>query len=95
MQQREWIHESDPCGVIRSVQVQKRDNDSSKSIESVKIVFGHHHYITITTSSRNNRVFVEIGATHHGVRLDASCVGGEFERVIEMLRQKFPEKCTD
>ena len=36
-----------------------------------------------------------LGATHHGVMLDASIVGGELERAIEQLREKNPEKIVD
>lgn len=57
------------------------------------IVFGAHHYINLT--KEDNKLFCEIGCTHHGVKFECTNVNSELEQVIDRLRKDFPENITD
>lgn len=60
---------------------------------SVSLVFGAHHYINIT--KEDEKLFCEIGCTHHGVKFESTSVNSELEKVIERLRTEFPDNKTD
>jgi len=75
------------------ISVRIDSNERETPTENVKIEFGPHYFVDIMKDESGIK-FV-LGATHHGVMLDASAVGGELERAIEQLREKNPEKIVD
>jgi len=64
-----------------------------KKIQEQYLTFGPHYYIKLT--NENNKQFIELGCTHHGVKFNASNVNGEFEQIINQLRTQFPKNNTD
>jgi len=78
-------------GLIREVHIAK--DEKTGRYRHVRLVFGRHHYINL--EEIEGRVTVEIGATHHGVRFDATKVGGELDGVINRLRDEYPGNKTD
>lgn len=71
----------------------ERININKKQNGDIRIVFGAHHYINIT--KEDNKLFCEIGCTHHGVKFESTSTNSELEKVIERLRVEFPENKTD
>ena len=69
------------------IRVFRRNNDS------ISIAFGAHHYINIT--KENEKLFCEIGCTHHGVKFEATEVHSELQYVIDRLRELYPNHITD
>ena len=63
------------------------------STDRVRLTFGPHYFVEISKNKR--RVEFVIGATHHGIRADASAVGAELEKMIEVLRREFPRNTVD
>lgn len=53
------------------------------------VTFGPHYYLEI--SQENGKVTFNLGATHHGFKVDASDVGKGLETVINCVRKNFPE----
>ena len=56
----------------------------------VKVVFGPHHYINIF--KKNGKVTFNMGATHHGIEVDASVVDSETYKLIEYMREAISNK---
>ena len=75
------------------ISVRIDSNEREQPFENVKIEFGPHYFVDIMKD--NNGVKFVLGATHHGVMLDASEIGGELERAIEQLRKKNPKRTLD
>ena len=63
------------------------------STDRVKIAFGPHYFLEV--SNKGGRIQFVLGATHHGIKVDASAVGGELEKMIETLRKEFPKSKVD
>lgn len=63
------------------------------SPDKVRITFGPHYFLEV--SKHKEKVKFVVGATHHGVMADASMVGGELEKMIEVLRREFPKNTVD
>jgi len=61
-------------------QIEMKDNDAH-----VRVVFGPHHYINIF--KKDNKVTFNMGATHHGLEVDASVVDSEAYKMIEHVRK--------
>jgi len=59
----------------------------------IKVKFGPHHFLEI--KYKDNKTTFIIGATHHGVKFDASEVNGELYNAIELLRKEFPNNIID
>ena len=72
-------------GGIREVKVQKAPDGTT---EQVSIVFGPHFFVVIDAQSGHLKF--TLGATHHGVTLDASTISGELEQAIDTLRSQYP-----
>lgn len=68
-------------------------NIPGQNVNTIRIVFGPHQFLNI--KKENNRISFEIGATHHGVKFDASDVDGELYQAIEKLRELYPSNKTD
>lgn len=67
---------------------------SKKDFKEVKIVLNNHYFINIT--QEGDDTFLEMGATHHGVKLKATKVDDELYEAIELLRkEKFKDNKTD
>ena len=62
----------------------------AEGIRAVRLVFGPHHFVEVIRES--DGVKLSIGATHHGIRADASEVMGELEQLVEELKRAHPEK---
>jgi hypothetical protein len=62
---------------------------SDGSIKRLYFSFGPHYFIDVV--EENGRVICYIGTTHHGIRADASEVGGELEQFIGELKLRHPE----
>lgn len=77
--------------MIRDVEIK---SDGKGQIQSIRIVFGPHHFIDLVTEKKG-KVSVAIGYTHHGFKADASEVNSELERIIEEIRRTHPEKAVD
>lgn len=77
---------------IKKISVEK--SDITDDIEKVRVDFGPHHYIEIY-KSENERVFIKIGYTHHGIVFDGSDVDGSLEKMINHVREKFPLNIYD
>jgi hypothetical protein len=75
------------------INVRIDSNESENPKENVKIEFGPHYFVDIM-KDKSGAKFV-LGATHHGIMLDASTVGGELERAIGQLRENNPEMTVD
>lgn len=98
-----WLYDVAPNrinGAIRSVVVDQDEipDGPDARIKFVRIIFGHHHYVNISVRSDdkgNDRVFFEVGATHHGAEFDASMVDGDLEDAITFLRKNISECKTD
>ena len=75
---------------IRSIEVTE---DKDGKVESVNIIFGPHYFLDIRTVK--NQLMLFLGATHHGFRAEAFEVGGELEKFINIIREKYPENCID
>ena len=43
----------------------------------------------------NERIIFNLGATHHGFKVDASRVGEELETIIHYVRKNFPDLADD
>ena len=65
----------------------------SVSTERVMITFGPHYFVEI--SKAGEKVQFVLGATDHGIKADASTVGGELEKMIEVLRREFSANRVD
>jgi hypothetical protein len=63
------------------------------STDRVRIAFSPHCYVEIWKDKE--KVQFVLGATHHGIKADASTVGGELEKMIEMMRREFPKSTVD
>lgn len=71
---------------IREVIVKQDENGGYKSVE---IVFGPHYFIDLL--EEEGHLILQLGATHHGIRADASEVGGELEQFIYEIRENHPD----
>jgi len=67
--------------------------DDKGCLHTIRFKFGPHHFIEVT--DQNGVETIAIGATHHGIRADASTVGSELEEFIGELRQAHPERAID
>ena len=81
----------DPMRGIRAITIQRLENGS---LGKVRIVFGPHHFVELHSDS-DGRVDLWLGATHHGIRADASDVNSELERMVEAARKQFPKNTLD
>ena len=60
----------------------------------IRLGFGPHYFIELHHSAKGPVTFI-VGATHHGFKADASEVGGELERFIEVIRRLHPANMVD
>ena len=66
------------------------ERDAKGKIKMVGVVFGPHHFVDVYIEE--GRVVCSFGATHHGVKFNASEVGGEFEQFIEAVKRPLAGK---
>jgi len=75
---------------IRTVLLEKKDGTKElidvKDVESIKIVFGPHHFFYLT---EKNDLSLILGATHHGFEVKANEVNGELEEIINYGREHY------
>jgi hypothetical protein len=74
----------------RRIDEPRIERDARGKITAISIAFGPHHFVEVRID--NGRVHCALGATHHGIRADASDAGGEFEQMIEELKRGHPER---
>jgi hypothetical protein len=58
--------------------------DHDGTTKAVRIAFGPHYFVEIQRKA--GKVTLYLGATHHGIKADASEVNGELERFINELK---------
>lgn len=75
---------------IRTVDIKK---DKDGNYESIRIVFGPHYYLELNTIG--DSIKLELGATHHGFKADASEVDGQLEKIINEVRKRHVNLVTD
>ena len=75
-------------------------SDNSKEVNKnnnrriiAKLTFGPHYYLEIY--KENERIIFNLGATHHGFKVDASRVGEGLETIIHYVRKNFPDLADD
>lgn len=75
-------------------------SDNSKEVNKnnnrriiAKLTFGPHYYLEIYQESE--RIIFNLGATHHGFKVDASRVGEGLETIIHYVRKNFPDLADD
>lgn len=64
--------------------------DSNGKINELQVHFGPHHFFQLRRE--DGRVKCAIGATHHGIEADASDVPSEFEKLVNELQAKHPDR---
>ena len=67
---------------IREIDLKYYNNN-----KKIRIEFGPHYFIEI--SENNGNVEFVVGATHHGVKADASKAGGELDKMINTLSEEY------
>jgi len=72
----------------------KTKRDSKGNYKSVSIIFGPHFFVDILHKENGKLKFV-LGFTHHGFIADASKVDDELEKIIEKVRELYPDKRVD
>jgi hypothetical protein len=77
-------------GEEKRIEEPKIARDASGKIQSVRLVFGPHHFVEVDL--KDGRARCAIGTTHHGVRADASEINSELERLIDELKRAHPDK---
>ena len=75
-------------------------SDNSKEVNKdnnrriiAKLTFGPHYYLEIY--QENEKIIFNLGATHHGFKVDASRVGEGLETIIQYVRKNFPDLADD
>jgi hypothetical protein len=71
----------------------KVEKETVDGYSCVRILFGPHYMVEVR--QKGETFDFSVLATHHGIRLDASEVGGELEQLIDALRQDWPELRID
>jgi hypothetical protein len=71
---------------IEEVEVEK---DAKGNIQAVRFAFGPHYFVQV--QRENGKAVFYFGATHHGIKADASEVNGELERFVEELKTAHPK----
>jgi hypothetical protein len=57
-------------------------------IKAVRLAFGPHYFVEVVRDG--GKVTFYLGATHHGIKADASEVNGELEWFVEELKTGHP-----
>jgi hypothetical protein len=73
--------------------IETDDLNVKGKFNKMRIIINSHFYINLT--EENDEAFVEFGATHHGVKFNINNINGEFEKVINFLREKYKNNITD
>ena len=61
--------------------------------ESVRVIFGPHHFVEIT--KKDGKINFVLGVTHHGVKMDATVIDSELEKFIWESRERYPDTAID
>ena len=64
------------------------EKDDRQQIRVVRLAFGPHYFVEIERI--DGKVIFHLGATHHGIKADATEVDGELERFVEELKSMHP-----
>ena len=59
-------------------------------VENVSVRFGPHYFLEVWLEK--GQTMFTVGATHHGVKVNASEVGGQLDTVVDELRTKHEEQ---
>ena len=76
---------------IREVNTHK---DADGEFDRVRVKFGPHHYIELKRGASGS-VSLDLRATQHGFKADASELDGELEKIINHIRRDFPGNAVD
>jgi hypothetical protein len=71
---------------IGEIEIEKDEKGNTKA---VRLAFGPHYFVEV--QREGGKVTFYVGATHHGIKADASQVAGELERFVEELKAAHPE----
>jgi hypothetical protein len=73
--------------MIKRTLIRRKDGsvEELSGVDTVEVWFGPHFVIRVEGEG-----FVSLLATHHGVRLGATEVGGELEQGLAAMGQAFP-----
>lgn len=71
------------------IQEPKIKRDASGNITHVSFAFGPHYFVQVNIE--DGKAHLAFGATHHGIRSDASEVNGQLEQIMNKLMQQYPE----
>ena len=72
------------------IEIETIERTPDGSIKRLSIRFGPHYFVDVF--EEDGRVICQIGATHHGIKADASEVMGELERFINELQARHPDR---
>ncbi|OQA66288.1 MAG: hypothetical protein BWY36_00921 [Candidatus Diapherotrites archaeon ADurb.Bin253] len=61
-----------------------------KNPKEVKIKFGPHFFVKI-----DKELKFTLGATHHGFTVKGDEIDGELEKIINTVREKYPDNIKD
>ncbi len=75
----------DTCERIEMPEIEK---DDKGRVTAVRFAFGPHYFVEV--EREQGKVTFHFGATHHGIRADASEVMGELERFVDELKAAHP-----
>lgn len=76
----DWHSEQMVQRGIRNLEVKKND---AGSITSLSFAFGPHFFVDVV--EEQGKVSFTLGVTHHGMTFDASEVGGELEKAMNVM----------
>jgi len=76
---------------IRSAEIVR---NSSGEVEFVKLIFGSHFYVVVDATAEQGVSFT-LGATHHGITVDATNVDGELTNIINSIRATHATLASD
>lgn len=76
---------------VNGEKVKRREEDP---IKDVKIKFGPHYFLSIKEDIDGELSF-NLGATHHGFVAKATKVDDQLEKVINLVRERMPERRKD
>ena len=67
--------------------------DKNGKIKKLTVFFGPHHFVNIEADK--GKINFRIGATHHGIKADASDVPSELENFVNEIRRNHPKNGID
>ena len=66
-----------------------REVKLSKDRKNLRVVFGPHYFMELHES--DGKLQFKLGITHHGIKAEASEVGGQLEEIIGEIAHNHPD----